>query len=358
MAKKLRKTLHKDIKEHMDVAFETGDYSVVHDLFEKCVPDARESGFSKYTALMFGQCTPELAAWLIARGADVNATDTWGRSALFKAAYARFHHRLSAADLLKLGADLHLRDNSENTALHFAVDGKNLESVRVLLEAGAEINAKNEDGLTPLGYAVLRLSNIGLEPMVPVAQALLDAGAAVSPSEQDNITRTAENFEFHRSGFNKDSVEATANAAMTLCELFGVAYPKQRVMHDGQAQIIIPQGSPEEVYAALWDFLVPSSGACETVQGEVVRIPGRIRDELMRNGGANWDKDYNAMTVALRQYLRLGTPLDALALSDVKALTTGIRQNPDQIERLIELALQWVEHNPAPIVLPKPTYSR
>ena len=65
-------------------------------------------------------------------------------------------------------------------------------------------------------------------------------------------------------------------------------------------------------------FLIPSSGAAKTVQGEVIRIPGRVRDELDRNGGANWDRDYRKMLQALPQYLSLGSSLSEQELAETK----------------------------------------
>lgn len=38
-------------------------------------------------------------------------------------------------------------------------------------------------------------------------------------------------------------------------------------------------------FSWLWDYLVPMGGSAETVQGEVVRIAGRIGGELFNNGG-------------------------------------------------------------------------
>ena len=67
-----------------------------------------------------------------------------------------------------------------------------------------------------------------------------------------------------------------------------------------------------------WSFLIPSSGAAKTVQGEVIRIPGRVRDELDRNGGVNWDRDYRKMLQALPQYLSLGIPLSDQELAETK----------------------------------------
>lgn len=45
------------------------------------------------------------------------------------------------------------RDNHINTLLHLAVNNNNYEEVKKLVQEGASINAKNEDGLTPFELA-------------------------------------------------------------------------------------------------------------------------------------------------------------------------------------------------------------
>lgn len=45
----------------------------------------------------------------------------------------------------------------------------------------------------------------------------------------------------------------------------------------------------------LWDLLVPKSGGASTLQGELIRIAGKLTDEAYRNGNANWDDDCEPM---------------------------------------------------------------
>ena len=118
----------------------------------------------------------------------------------------------------------------------------------------------------------------------------------------------------------------------------------------------------EKQYEALWQLLVPSTGAAQTVQGEVIRITGRIRAELYRNGGANWDRNYRKMLDALFVYFASGIPLSEYELSETKKLTSSIHAKGDDDEqitdRLCELAVLWVSKNPDPVLLNKPNYDR
>jgi hypothetical protein len=42
----------------------------------------------------------------------------------------------------------------------------------------------------------------------------------------------------------------------------------------------------------LWESLVPSQGQADTLQGELVRIAGKLTDQAFRNGNMNWDADH------------------------------------------------------------------
>ena len=82
--------------------------------------------------------------------------------------------------LLDAGADLEARDTWSLTPLHLAADNKINPAViqalviQALLDAGANIEARDEDGNTPLHKAARRSRNPA------VIQALLNAGADAS----------------------------------------------------------------------------------------------------------------------------------------------------------------------------------
>lgn len=45
----------------------------------------------------------------------------------------------------------------------------------------------------------------------------------------------------------------------------------------------------------LWDALVPPRGQATTLQGELIRIVGKLTDQAYRNGNCNWDEDHERM---------------------------------------------------------------
>ncbi len=358
MAKKpSKKLLPKNFEAFLKEALATSDIAAVQAVFETCDIDAR-GGYSKRTALMMRDCTPALAQWLVAKGADVNAADDYGDTPLHGSAFARFAHHLPPKVLLDLGADIHKTCKAGRTALHSAADGKNLKSVLLLLSHGAHVDALSHDGFTPLEYALQRISNTDLVDIVPVAKALLTAGARSTSQSKAFVKKAAEQFEFHRAGFNKDYVEETSQAARALCELFQVELPVVRQMHDGNAAIVPTGDTWMQKFNSLWQILVPSSGACNTVQGEVLRIAGRLRDELSRNGGCNWDKDHRAMLNTWLQHLATHNTLSATQLIEAKAIVELGRDAEDESDNMLELSLAWVVLNPMPIALAKTTYRR
>lgn len=45
----------------------------------------------------------------------------------------------------------------------------------------------------------------------------------------------------------------------------------------------------------LWKELVPAQGQADTLQGELIRIAGKLTDEAYRNGNENWDSEHERM---------------------------------------------------------------
>jgi hypothetical protein len=83
--------------------------------------------------------------------------------------------------LLKKGADVNQQDEKQNTALMFAADKCDRETLRMLLKAGAKLDAKNWAGLTALQMGIVS-GNPGLEELI-VAGARLDPKTAKEYAE-------------------------------------------------------------------------------------------------------------------------------------------------------------------------------
>lgn len=90
---------------------------------------------------------------LIARGVDLNAARA-GMTPLLAATRDSWHGRPEAVmTLLANGADPRARDHEGNTPLHHAARSTDPGVAALLRDAAAELDARNDDGLTPLGVA-------------------------------------------------------------------------------------------------------------------------------------------------------------------------------------------------------------
>ncbi len=327
-------------------------------VFDTCEVDARD-GYGKATALSFFNIPDELVYWLVANGADIEAVDTYERTALHNHTMTR-NGKIKA--FLELGANANAVDKNGDTPLHLASgSGFNVSSVKQLVEYGANTNVLNASKQTPLEYALRLARNMDIIDLAEISEILLK-NTEITQKMQDSIIRIGENFEFHRQNFNKDYLQQTDEALNKLYEIFKVMPLKKRIMHDGVSQIIVSRATWQKQFEELWELLVPSSGSAKIVQGEVLRIAGRVRDEIYRNGGANWNIDFKKMLEAFLVHLTSNNALSTDELKKLNSLVKDICKNKfaetDELYYLCELATKWTLLNPEPILLDKPSYKR
>jgi hypothetical protein len=351
MAKARKKLLPKDF-EDMLVA---GDITKLQAIFDTCDPNAR-GGYGKQTAPAFDQCPDILVRWLVAQGADLSVVDSWGRTPL----HARAGSRRGRIDvLLELGADVNSDCPSIGTPLHAAARAHHAENARLLLEWGARVDAVNRDGLTPLELGLRDCNNISLERMVFLAMVLLEAGAKRTSRMRNFVEKVGKEFEWHRADFNPAGVEAASAALHRLYELFDVPPVPRRQIHDATSQIVVKASSWQEQHQELWELLVPSMGHAATIQGEVIRISGRIAHELEDNGGVNWDTDFTKMANAFLEYVQTGNPLSPPDYAYAEVIVREAKGKSGEAVGLCKIAVAWVLLNPMPVKLePSPRYKR
>ena len=251
--------------------------------------------------------------------------------------------------------------SARGTALHVAVRMGNLRMVDWLIASSANVSVRSA-GETPLDAMLAEASNVDLERIVPMLRALLAAGARVSPAAKRSAQRAYAGMDYHRDGMAPAFRRRCEAAARAICEVVGVEPPPPRSMHDGKSPIAVAKASLAKQFAGLWRSLVPSRGTAATLQGEVVRIAGRINDELSRNGGVNWDADYQEMARAFARHVQGGEALAGGQLAAVEALTASLskrKRPPEDDARLLRAAaVAWVARNPRPVKLGKVRYRR
>jgi ankyrin repeat protein len=146
--------------ERGDSVLLTAVYSGRKDLFQRLL--ALGAGVSLHEASALG-LVDRARAHLDAdpQGIAVHSHD--GFTALHLAAF--FGHRDLAALLLDRGADVNARSKSErfaqsNTPLHAAAANKQVDVARLLVERGADVNARDGHGFTPLALAANSKSDL------------------------------------------------------------------------------------------------------------------------------------------------------------------------------------------------------
>ena len=354
MAKK-RVTLPKEFKDLMD----EGNIEALKEVYDRCELTAHDGRFSLCTPLHMGGVPDELVIWLVEKGLDINVPDYYGATPLYRQATMG---RETVKLLLELGADIGKPNTYGETPLHVAAEFFHPKTVKLLIDKGADVNAKNDMGRPPPASVLMVCRGIYIAQTAEIASMLLDAGAKKTSQMKEKVEQIGKDFEFHLESIHPDYIEGADKGLAKLYELFDVKPVVKRITHDGVSPIKLVEGSWEEQYEELWSFLIPSIGAAKTVQGEVIRIPGRVRDELDRNGGVNWDRDYRKMLQALPQYLSLGIPLSDQELEETKELIAQVHEkdfdDEPRLDRLCQLALIWIEQNPEPISLEKTSYKR
>jgi TPR repeat protein len=145
-----------------------------------------ENGSTPLMIALKHQYAPEICKMLVAYGAEINAKDAEGYTVLH---LATTNDNSQLMDFfIKKGADIHVRlkpgvRGAGATPLHFSARYGCADCVKFLLNKGADINSKKDDGSTPLHLAVLYNH-------IRVVKLLLEKGANINARENSGKTPT------------------------------------------------------------------------------------------------------------------------------------------------------------------------
>jgi ankyrin repeat protein len=159
-------------------------------------PDARDTTGKSVLSYAVYLRQPEIIAALIAKGADVNAPSEAGDGGnpappLFMA--MKSNDLALVQQLVAAGANVNALDAQGSTPLHRAVLTRPAEYatplVATLLRAGADANAMRPKGGTPLHNLVFGADNLSREALAQIASLLAQHGADVNlPAAFDGAT--------------------------------------------------------------------------------------------------------------------------------------------------------------------------
>ncbi len=140
-----------------------------------------------------GEADVVVVKLMIAKGARIMETGSNGRTALHVVAgRSNFNHHLLEYLLSIKQIAIDVRDDSGATPLMLACNSRARSGVRVLIDAGAGINLRDEDGRTPFHHAVMSMPGGTYSPIagtMDVIKMLIAAGAEINV--RDNEGRTS-----------------------------------------------------------------------------------------------------------------------------------------------------------------------
>jgi uncharacterized protein len=170
------------------IASEKGDIEVVESLLKKDI--------YIHTQDKVGKCALVAAAYknhleivdlLIAAGADVNMKDDTLQSAYLISTSDGYTELLKKT--LKAGADVHCTDSYNGTGLIRAADRGHIEIIRELLKTEIRVNHINRIGWTALHEAIIL--GDGGRRHTEIVRLLVDAGADVNLPDKEGVTPLA-----------------------------------------------------------------------------------------------------------------------------------------------------------------------
>jgi len=312
-----------------------------------------------------------IAQWLLDHGADVNAVG--GHAGQETPLIAHHRDPDMLALLLSHGASLDPpRLRTGHSALALAARWGRPEPVRVLLEAGADPDVTgHHSGHLPLDLFVFGIQGRLGHDVLATARLLIAASARKVPRTDAaaHLLSTARKLSTYLAqhppgtgggrGVSREELEGDARVLDELMALLDVAPPPPaRVLAPGEP-ITVTATTWQEQKKELWHLLVPSSGAAQSVQGEVIRIAGRVGHEVLDNGGGNWDRDFRRKLAAFDLHVRSGTALPEASLLECEDAVYRLKDgavDAGAVEVLDRAAVDWVLANPLRAPLPPVAY--
>lgn len=353
-----RKMKKKKLPNNFDLLVASHDMNSFADFFSKYEITATNVGKSTSNAFSYMNLSVEQAQFLLDNGLNPDMDCGFGYSAVA--------HQADNKDVLELliknGADINLAVKSYNgNALARACTTCNVQAVRNLLDAKASVDITcGLDNKTLIDGVLAGCQNIYIPNALEICEMLLQSGAKTSEKTKEYVEEIGKRFEFFRNNINKDILPKLVEALAALYVLFNVTPVEPRIMNSIDEEIKVKRGKWQTQYEELRQKLVPGRGKAETLQGEMIRIVGKITYEILDNGGMNWDTEYKKMTNALNGYLKQNEKMDTALVDEACNIAGHISScsRKEELYRLTELVVMWITSNSMPKKLGEVDYIR
>ena len=331
-----------------------GDLEKLKSVYESCAIQAHvldKKWRWKNAFYIYTPCS-EFYQWLVDQGLDINAEEEKDTTPLTEQAGCCENN---VEGLLKAGADPN--GTKWKNPMFIACRAVLKDIVEALIRYGADVNVPNKKfcGITALDV-LLKTTRYEMMPDIyAIAEMLMSHGAKSKGDPKELVKQMGQAFEFRKASMDAGKLAECEAALEKLYALFGVEPVKKIVKHDGISPIKVTEKDNKKAFEELWETLVPSKGKCETVQGEMIRIAGKLGHWLEEYSGdtRRWKTNCAKMLEALPGYYAMGKPLPAKKAAAFEALIAKIDYDsePEDEDPLRDLAVDWVRKNPDPIKL-------
>lgn len=262
-----------------------------------------------------------MARRVLASGADVNYRLADGKTALHCASWKG--HVEFVAFLIEHGADVDAKDQHGRTPMHMT---HNAAIARLLHEAGADISARDNRDRTPLHHAVDDL-----------AEYLLSVGAEVDPVDKLGRTPLSEAARGDRGGLGELLIEHGAKVDLHIAAGLGMLDKVREFLDAGADANAVGHGGYTPLHLAAVHGLkemirlLVDRGADTNARSS----QGRTPLHLLTNLGALGPSSEDSVEMA-RMLLDHGADADARDNEGELPILWAIDQGPDGLVKLIE----------------------
>ncbi len=337
---------------------ERGDLEELKKVYDDCAIDAHagKEDDKWWLPFFFPTNCVEFYGWLVKQGLDIETRNPYGRTALFEA-LSETH----LEGLVLAGADMESRAGLEKiTPMHRYARFHQENMIKKLIALGADVNARDKYGNTPLDWVFYAGQGRNVVRICSVVELLMEHGGTYTENTPKKVEQLIHDFEFAKSSLRVEEQVMGEKSVQDLCKAFHVR-ANRIIKHDGKSPILIKAKKYEDIIDEIYDRLVPPFGHCNTMQGEVVRICCKVREWLLKHEGEQeqWREDYGYMIESIPRVLEMGNSLDLMKMERAQELANNIdyNSNPEIVDQLCRLCIEWVLKNPEPIAVERVAYS-